>query len=40
MWFCIETAYTRASSLIRWVGLWALGFVGAGVRAVVGVGVV
>jgi hypothetical protein len=33
MWFCIETAYTRASTLLSWVALWALGFVRASVRA-------
>jgi hypothetical protein len=43
MWFCLETAYTRASTLISGVALWALGFVRASVRArnrVAGVGVV
>jgi hypothetical protein len=46
MWFCIETAYTRASTLLSWVALWALGFVRASVRpcgrarGVAGVGVV
>jgi hypothetical protein len=33
IWFCIETAYTRASTLLSWVALWALAFVRASVRA-------
>jgi hypothetical protein len=33
IWFCIEKAYTRASTLLSWVALWALGFVRASVRA-------
>jgi hypothetical protein len=33
MWFYLETAYTRASTLLSWVALWALGFVCASVRA-------
>jgi 5'-3' exonuclease len=31
--FCLETEYTRASTLLSWVALWALGFVRASVRA-------
>jgi hypothetical protein len=33
IWFFIETAYTRASTLLSWVALWALGCVRASVRA-------
>jgi hypothetical protein len=33
MWFCLETAYTRMSTLLSWVALWALGFARASVRA-------
>jgi hypothetical protein len=33
MWFCIETVYTRASTLLSWVALWAPGFVCASVWA-------
>jgi hypothetical protein len=33
VWFCLETAYTRASNLLSWVALWALGFVRASMRA-------
>jgi hypothetical protein len=33
VWLCIEKAYTRASTLLSWVALWALGFVRASVRA-------
>jgi hypothetical protein len=43
IWFFIETAYTRASTLLSWVALWAFGFVRASVRArtgVAGLGVV
>jgi hypothetical protein len=29
----METAYTRVSTLLSWVALWALGFARAGVRA-------
>jgi hypothetical protein len=36
VWFYIETAYTRASILLSWVALWALGFVRAGERASMG----
>jgi hypothetical protein len=32
IWFCLEIAYTRASTLLSWVALWALGFVRASVR--------
>jgi hypothetical protein len=31
--FCLETAYTRAITLLSWVALWALAFVRASVRA-------
>jgi hypothetical protein len=33
IWFCLETAYMRASTLLSWVALWAFGFVRASVRA-------
>jgi hypothetical protein len=31
--FCLETAYTRAITLLSWVALWALGFVRVSVLA-------
>jgi hypothetical protein len=37
IWFCIETPYTRASTFLSWVALWALGFVRASVQARTGV---
>jgi hypothetical protein len=33
IWLCLETSFTRASTLLSWAALWALGFVRVSVRA-------